>query len=78
MAKVDSPFSEGDRFGAGPVDSDLFQQLFGQLHHAPEVRVGLIELQHSELRVVPDGDSLVTEITVDFVNALNTADDQPL
>ena len=41
-------------------------------------RVGLVELEHRELGVVPGRDPLVAEVAVDLVDALDAADDQPL
>ena len=49
-----------------------------QVHQVPEVRVGLVELEHRELGVVPRGQPLVAEVAVDLVDALEPADDEPL
>ena len=53
-------------------------QLFGHRHQVLIVAVGLIELEHRELGIVPRRDPLVPEIAVDLVHALEPADDQPL
>ena len=48
------------------------------VHHAVEVRVGLIELAGRELRVVLGVHALVAEDAADLVHALHAADDQAL
>ncbi len=49
-----------------------------ELHHAVEVGVGLVRLEHRELRVVPRRHALVAEAPVDLVHPLEPADDQSL
>ena len=52
--------------------------LFGHRHQVLVVAVGLIELEHRELGIVPRRDAFVAEIAVDLVHALEAAHDQPL
>ncbi len=42
------------------------------------VAIGLVELEHGELGVVLGGDTLVAEVAVDLVDAVEAADDQAL
>ena len=54
------------------------EQLFGEVHQAAVIGVGLVELQHGELGVVVRGEPFVAEVAVDFVDALEAAHHQPL
>ena len=54
------------------------EQLFGQLHQVGVVGVGLIELEHRELGIVLGRDAFVAEVSVDLVDAIEAADEQPL
>ena len=49
-----------------------------QIHQALIIRVGLIELEHGELRIVLSRDPFVAEIAIDFVDPVQAADNQPL
>src|SRR5439155_23394045 len=53
-------------------------QLLGKLQQIPVVAVGLVELEHSELGVMFKREPLVTEIPVQFVDAVKTAYDETL
>ena len=53
-------------------------QLFRQPNEVGIVRVGDVELQHGELRVVNGGDPLVPEVSVDLEDAGKASHDQPL
>ncbi len=64
--------------GASGVEGGLFEQLFGELDHAAVIGVGLIELEHGELRIVADRDAFVAEVAIDFVYAFKAADDEAL
>ena len=48
------------------------------VHEVAVVRVGLVQLEHRELGVVPRRQPLVAEIAVDLVDALEAAHDEPL
>ena len=61
-----------DRDGGGD------DQRLDDPHHVGVVGVGLVELQHRELRRVEAVDALVAEVLADLVDALIAADDQPL
>ena len=63
---------------AGRVEGDLLQQLRREVHQAPVVGVGLVELEHREFGIVLRRDAFVAEVAVDFVDALEAADDQAL
>ena len=54
------------------------QQVLGQVHQVTVVRVGLIELEHGELGVVPGGQALIAEVAIDLVDPLKPAHHQPL
>ena len=54
----------------------LVSRIRGEIHHAVIVGVGLIKLEHRELRVVMRGDAFVAEVAIDFVDPLQAADDQ--
>ncbi len=47
-------------------------------HQVVVVGVGLVELEHGELGVVPGADALVAEVAVDLVDAVEASDDQSL
>ena len=53
-------------------------ELFGASHRVVVVGVGLVPLEHRELRRVLVGDALVAEVLGDLVDLLEAADDQPL
>ena len=57
---------------------ELAQQLLGQVHQVGVVLVGLVELQHGELGIVPGRDALIAEVAVDLEHLLESADDEPL
>src|SRR5690606_26307178 len=48
----------------------------GQVHHLDVGGVGLVQLEHGELGVVPGGHALVAEVAVDLVHPLQAADHQ--
>src|SRR5206468_11972505 len=52
--------------------------LFRQPNEVGIVRVGDVELQHAELRVVNGGDPLIPEVSVDLEDAGKASHDQPL
>src|SRR6185437_3186991 len=54
----------------------LRQQVFRELHHVVVVGVGLVELEHGELRIVLRRDALIAEVAVDLVHALQPAHHQ--
>ena len=54
------------------------EHLFRQIHQICVVAVGLIELEHRELRIVPCGYSFIPEDAIQVVNAIQAADNQPL
>ena len=64
----------------GAVDffRDEDDEFFGELHQVVVVGVGLVELEHGELGVVPGADAFVAEVAVDLVDAVEAADDQAL
>jgi hypothetical protein len=62
--------------------SDLLDQardkLLGQIHHIEHIGVGPVEFTGGELRVVSKIDTLVTELTANLVNTLETTDNEHL
>ena len=54
------------------------EQILGERHHVVDVAVGLVELEHRELGVVPGGDAFVAEVAVDLVDLLHASDREPL
>ena len=53
-------------------------QVFRQIHHAVEVRIGLVQLHQGKLGVVLCIHPLIAEDPADFVDLFQTAYDQPL
>ena len=60
----------GDRGGA--------DQRLGEVHQVAVFAIGLVELHHGELGVVPRRQPLVAEVAVDLEHLLEAADHQPL
>ncbi len=56
----------------------LAEQLLGQVHVVFVVGIGLVELEHGELGVVPGRDAFVTEVAVDLEHAFEATDHQTL
>ena len=54
------------------------QQLLEQIHHAVEIRIGLIQLDGGEFGIVFGVHALVAEDAADLVHPLQAAHDQPL
>ena len=54
------------------------QHRFSQIHQVMVILVGLIELQHGELRIVPRRHAFIPEIAVDFEHFLDATDYQAL
>ncbi len=65
----------GDRGRTGRIDCHLAQQLAGKLDHAAVIAVGLIELEHRKFGILMRRDAFVAKIAIDFVDALDAADD---
>ena len=57
---------------------DVADHVLGQVHDLVVRGVGLVQLEHGELGVVPGADAFVAEVAVDLVDALEAADDQAL
>jgi hypothetical protein len=53
-------------------------QILGHVHQIVVVRVGHVELDRGELWIVGQIDSLISELLSDFVNAIDSADNQLL
>ena len=52
------------------------QQVLGQVHQVMIIRIGLIEFQHGEFRIMPGRQPLVTKITINLVDLFITTDNQ--
>ena len=59
-------------------DADLLEQLLGEGHHPVVVLVADIELHAGELGIVAAVHSLVAEVAANLIDALKSADDEPL
>ena len=64
--------------GADRFDRNIADQCLRQIHHFAVSDVGLVQLQHRELGIVPCGYAFVAEITVDFVYAFKATDNESL
>ena len=64
--------------GAEHLRGDVADHVLGEVHDLVVGRVGLVQLEHGELGVVPRGHALVAEVAVDLVDALEAADGQAL
>ena len=66
--------------GAAAVDvkRQASQHVFCEIHEVVVIRIGLVELQHRELGIMPCRETLVAEVAIDFINALEAADHEPL
>ncbi len=67
-----------DDVAAGQRTRGAAQQILGQRHEVARTGVGLIQLEHRELGVVPRRHAFVAEHATELVHALETADDQAL
>ena len=68
----------GDRGGAEHLLSCRAQHGFGHVQQVAVIRVSPVELHHGELRVVPCGQTFVTEVAVDLEHFLETTHHQTL
>ncbi len=64
--------------GAADHVRDALEHPLDHVHQVAVVRVGLVQLQHREFRVVPRRQPFVAEVAVDLVHAFEPADDEPL
>ena len=78
LAKVEHLVAVRHVGGAQHRLRQLTEQLFGQVHVVAVVRVGLIELEHGEFRVVAGRDALVAEVAVDLEDLLKATHNQTL
>jgi len=76
--EVDRLSLQVDDRPADRVERRLPDDRLGQLHHVRVVGVGLVGLEHRELRVVARVDALVAEHAADLEDPLEAADDQTL
>ena len=56
----------------------LLDQILRKIHHAAIVRIGLVKLEHGELRIPAPAQPFVAKIPIDFVNPVKTSYGQPL
>ena len=66
----------GDRSRPQNFLRHMAVQAFGQIHHSIVVGICLIELHQCELRIVPGVQPFVAEYAPDFIDTLQTADNQ--
>ena len=76
--KLDVVPVPGEARAAGGLQRDIADHRFGQVHDLDVRGVGLVQLEHRELGVVPGADAFVAEVAVDLVDALEAAHDQAL
>src|SRR5699024_3930398 len=76
--QVDLPAVPFHLRSAHHLQGDFADHRLGQVHDLVVGDVGLVELDHGALGVVPGRHALVAEVAVDLVDPLQTSDDQPL
>src|SRR5438270_11331841 len=64
--------------GAVHITRDLREHGLGEVHQVAIICVGLIELKHGELGIVLGRDAFVTEVAIDLIDAVKSADGQAL
>ena len=64
--------------GAVHRQRHLLDEVLGQLHQVVIVGVGLVELEHGELRIVLGRNTFVTKVAIDLIDPVQTAHHQPL
>ena len=67
-----------DLAGTEHVTAQDGEQVLDQRHHAPVIGVGLVDLQHGELRIVLPREALVAEIAADLEHPVPAADQHAL
>ena len=60
------------------LERDRLDQILDSVHDVAVVGVGLVPLEHRELRLVLVRDALVAKVLADLVDPLEAPDDQPL
>ena len=78
LAEVVDVILVGNLGGAQHVLRQGAQHVLGEVHQVVVIRVGLVELQHGEFRVVPGAEALVAEVAVDLEHPLEAAHHQTL
>ncbi len=67
-----------DLVRAEQVHGQAREELLGDLNHIVAVSVGHVELAHGEFRVVGQVDALVTEVSANLVDTIDTSNNQLL
>ena len=75
---VDAAVSMHDLERAHRSQRSLLDELTRESRHVSVVGVGLVELEHRELRRVARVGALIAEVSVDLEDALDAADDRSL
>ena len=78
LAEVEYLVAIGHVGTAQHGQGQLAEQLLGEVHVVAVVGIGLVELEHGELGVVPGRDAFVTEVAVDLEDFLEATDHQTL
>ena len=78
LAEVDLQVAEGNDVLAVDDLIDVLDDPFRALHHAFDVRVGFVELDGRELRIVAGVHAFVAEDAAHVVDPVQTADDAAL
>ena len=88
---MNNRFAHGETLPVGPVDfliaplcfrravyvfCGLGDDFLCEVHHALVVGIRLIELEHGELGIPAPAQTLIAEVAVDFVDAIESAHDQ--
>ena len=78
LAEVDLGPVVGDDGGAQDLLRHVAVEVLGQVHHAVEVGIGLVQLHQGEFGVVLRVHAFVAEDAADLIDLLQAADDQAL
>src|SRR5579872_6700000 len=63
---------------ASNVDGRLLNQTLREIHHPAVIGVGLIKLEHSELRIPAPSQSLIAKIAINLIHPVESANREPL
>ena len=76
--EIDRMLAEGELQGPRDLSGHRNEQLFRKTHQILVGRIGLIELQHCKLRIVPHRDPFVAEVAIQLEDPLDPADQKAL
>ena len=76
FAQINSSSVVCNSRGAAYFFCQITEHLLGQIHHAVVIRVCLIQFHQGKFRVVAGINTLIPEHTADFIDTLQSADNQ--